>query len=143
MNSKRFTYPIEVAKYYYVSVVGGFSNELDRREVGINRSALEQNTRLTGFHDRVVLKRLSGNRIKPFFFKEPYVVVPLDESTPDAYKKSLSGEVVFSEWVMEYGGKKINEESCIGQRILMNSTLSKVDERWKMSLLSHIYSRLS
>jgi len=146
MNGKKmFTYPIEVAKYYYFSVVGGFSDELDRKEIGINRSALEQNTKLVGFHDRVVLKRLAGNRIKPFFFKDPYVVVPLDESTPDAIRKSLSGEVVLSESIMEeyISRKKFQESECIGQSVLLNSTLSKVSEKWKMSLLSHIYNRLS
>ena len=141
---KKFAYPVEIMKHYYVSVVGGFSDELERREVGINRSALEQNTRLVGFHDRVVLKRLVGNKVKPFFFREPYVVVPLDESTPDALKKSQEGEVVLSEEVREeVKRKRALRVECIGEKILLNSTLSKIEERWKTSFLSHIYHRLS
>lgn len=87
-------YPQETLRYWYVTPFGGRSPDLSGDVVGINRSALEQNTDLIPQQDTVVIGILAQTNTRPVFFQRFFVVVGLDESTPDALSKSPNGEAV-------------------------------------------------
>jgi hypothetical protein len=130
-------------------VIGGFSPELDRREVGINRDAIQYNTELVGYHDTVILRRVRGGKIKPFFMKRPYTLIPLDEQTPASVEKSRSGEVVLSEKLLDELEKKNIIRNpymtpCIGEEILINSTVTKLlNERWLERMAAKYFGRVN
>lgn len=85
---------METLRYWYVTPFGGRSEDLSGQVIGINRSALEQNTELIPHQDSVVLGLLAQSSRRPLFFQTFFVVVALDETTPDALSKSPNGEAV-------------------------------------------------
>ncbi len=90
-----FLYPREVIADMYVSRVGGFSSELDKKEIGINVLALSANTSIIANETEARL-RFFDEKPRPYFLKRRYKIVGLEEHM-DGYNASLNGEVVFSE----------------------------------------------
>ncbi len=81
---------------WHVTLCGGWSPELELRQIGINRVTVERNTSLDPGWDRVRVALLGGSR-GPVFMERFFEVVPLDGQYPGALKRSPMGEAVFPE----------------------------------------------
>ncbi|AEA47456.1 hypothetical protein [Archaeoglobus veneficus] len=90
-----YLYPKEILADTYVSKVGGFSSELDEREIGINALALSMNTSIIANETEARL-RFFDDRPLPYFLRRSYRIVGLEENM-DGFEASPNGEVVFSE----------------------------------------------
>jgi len=97
-----FLYPREIISDTYVSKVGGFSSELDKREIGINALALSMNTSIIANETKARLK-FFDEKPTPYFLKRRYTIVGLEEHM-DGFEVSPNGEVVFSEEVKDEKG---------------------------------------
>lgn len=114
---------MEPLRDWYVTFFGGRSTELRQGQIGINRENLEK-TRLTPYVDRVFIRRLSETKRIPFYVRESYEVIPLDEETPDALSKSPRGEAVLPE---EYLTARalLTEELRLKEPLILNNVLSR------------------
>lgn len=133
MIAERIPYPVKSLPDQYLSPFGGFSAELGKWEIGISREALLQNTSIVPFVDEVVLRKFESSGY-PLIFKKPFSVVPLTESTPDARMKSVNGEVVLSEELLEKMPPYLRKVK-IGD-LLVISNLSKVSFRESLRQIS-------
>ena len=104
-----FPYPKEIIADIYLSKIGGFSSELDKKEIGINAKALEVNTSIIADETHARLKFFDEKPV-PFFLRRMYRVVGLEEHM-DGYEESSNGEVVLSaeleEELERYRGKDV------------------------------------
>ncbi|MEE8168470.1 MAG: hypothetical protein V3T58_06320 [Candidatus Hydrothermarchaeales archaeon] len=120
---------------------GGWSVDLKEHQLGLNREHLES-TELVPFEDKVTLKKLESRETRPLFYKKWFHLVPLDKDMPDAYRKSLKGEVVLPSHVEHSWLKDINE----GEYVILNNVLGKrlgedpLD--WDNKLLADVLSDL-
>lgn len=89
-----FLYPQEVISDTYVSIIGGFSPELDERDAGINSKALEVNTSIIA-NETLARMKFFDEQPYPFFFKRKYRIVALEDHM-QGYEGSVNGEVIFS-----------------------------------------------
>lgn len=89
-----FLYPQEVISDTYVSIIGGFSPELDEREAGINWKALEVNTSIIA-NETLARMKFFDERPYPFFLRRKYRIVALEDHM-QGYESSVNGEVIFS-----------------------------------------------
>jgi|Deesub1362A_J573_1020465.scaffolds.fasta_scaffold00225_49 bifunctional DNA-binding transcriptional regulator/antitoxin component of YhaV-PrlF toxin-antitoxin module len=107
-----YRYPVEVLSDLYLSRIGGFSEELDRREIGINSKALEINTSIIANETYADLRFF--DETKPYFLKKKFLVVGVDENMK-SYSLTRNGEVVLPENLREvYESKK-------GKEVLINT----------------------
>jgi len=121
-NFSMFDYPIEIIADIYLSRIGGFSSELDRKEIGINVRAIELNTSIIA-NETTAKLRFFDEKTKPYFFKESYLIVGL-EPHMDGYEYSKNGEVVLSSDLKEDFSK------YIGKDVLLNTVESfRIDYR--------------
>lgn len=90
-------FPFETLRYWYVTPFGGRSRELAVDQIGILRAALEANTELDPEVDRVRIGLLGQRNARPVLFDQPFELVPLDTTRPEALSKSPLGEVVLPE----------------------------------------------
>ncbi len=111
-----YLYPKEILADTYVSKLGGFSVELEKREIGINEKALEMNTSLIGGVTRVRLKFFERKE-KPFFMRKEFTVIPLSSFDPGV-EFSKHGEVVMADEHRE----NLREE--VGKAVVINSVES-------------------
>ncbi len=130
--------PIQILQDQYVSLFGGWSEELDKNEIGLNRNSLS-NTDIHPYITRVLLRKFDSKSRLPLFFRKWFEVVPLDRETPDAYSKSPKGEVVLAE-------SELDRAECSGLRkgdlIVMNNVLGKKLEeptKWDKKILEKIF----
>ncbi|WP_202319764.1 AbrB/MazE/SpoVT family DNA-binding domain-containing protein [Archaeoglobus neptunius] len=110
-----FRYPVEVVSDMYLSRIGGYSYELDRREVGINAKALEMNTSIIPNETIATIRTLDDR--KPYFFKKKFVVVAVEENM-ECYEFTANGEVVLPEEVRDRMRAKVGDE------VIVNTTES-------------------
>jgi len=106
-----FLYPQQVVAEMYVSRLGGFSNELNKDEAGINIRAIQENTTIIADETIARLKFMEEGS-KPFFFRQKYLIVALDEQM-EGYEKSLNGELILSSDLRDNFGRKIGSEVII------------------------------
>jgi len=106
-----FDYPMEIATDMYISIVGGFSSELERNEIGINIDAIYSNTSMIA-NETYAKIRFLNEKTKPFFFRESYLIVGLKPNM-DGYMFSQNGEVVFSEHLIDSLSRHIGREVII------------------------------
>ncbi|WP_456369566.1 hypothetical protein [Geoglobus sp.] len=111
-----YPYPKEVVADIYVSKLGGFSEEIGEKEIGINNRAIEMNTSLIADESRIRL-RFFGSREKPYFLKRSFRVVGIGENS-GAYSLSRMGEVVL--------GREHQEElrDRVGSAVMLNAVES-------------------
>jgi hypothetical protein len=130
-----FDYPIEIIADIYLSKIGGFSSELDRNEIGINMKAIELNTSIIA-NETTAKLRFFDEKIKPYFFKDSYLIVGL-EPHMDGYEYSQNGEVVLSSDLEEVFSK------YIGKDVLLNTVESfRVDGDYR-SVIKAFAKRLA
>lgn len=86
-------WPVETTRHAYLTVLGGFSEDLAEDAIGLHRQALEENTDLQP-GDRVTIKAIDEGRPIPFVKRPAYRVMPLDFETPDAFLYSTEGQAV-------------------------------------------------
>lgn len=111
-----FLYPQEVISDTYVSIIGGFSPELDEREAGINSKALEVNTSIIA-NETLARMKFFNEQPYPFFFKRRYRIVALEEQM-QGYESSVNGEVIFSSELIHELGQKL------GSGVIINTVES-------------------
>lgn len=120
--------PIEIATHLYLTKFGGWTRELKDNEVGLNVNCLKQ-TKLFPY-DFVIIKKIEERKTKPLFKREIFKIVPLDKSSPEAYIKSLGGEIV-----LPY--EKSEEEIEEGDYLILNTSLNRFEhpEFWMEHLI--------
>ncbi len=106
-----YAYPVEVLAETYVSKLGGFTEEIDRRELGINEQALYSNTSIIVGETEARIKILD-ERNPPFFLRKSFRVVGLPHSL------SPNGEVVLPEELRE------KFERFVGKDVVINTVES-------------------
>lgn len=131
-----YRYPVEVVSDMYLSKIGGFSYELDKREIGINAKALELNTSIIPNETTATL-RTFGDK-KPYFFKKRFVVVAVEENM-DCYGMTVNGEVVLPEEMKD-------EKMKVGEEVIVNTVESfRIDGDYRnvaKAMLWHLESRM-
>lgn len=85
---------MEIIADMYLSKVGGYSYELDRNEIGINRRAIEMNTSIIANETVATLKKFEETR--PYFLRRKFIVVGIEENM-DCYELTPNGELVLPE----------------------------------------------
>lgn len=123
MRNNLYPYPVETLKHWYVTIIGGQSAELKPNQIGVNKKALAVNTDIVPYEDNVLVSKFENNRPKPLFTKEYFMVVPLDETSPDASSKSPKGELVLP--VLEKKKRDWLEPPRIGEPVILNNVLSQ------------------
>lgn len=93
-------WPVETTRYAYLTLLGGFSPELDRSAIGLNRQAIEENTDLRA-GDQVTVSTFQNGQPVPLLVRPSFEVVPLDFETPDAFIHSSEGQAVLSRAAVE------------------------------------------
>lgn len=114
-----YQFPVTVSKDWYVTKVGGHTADLSPGEVGINVSALRQNTSLE--EGDVVSLRPFEDSPHPFFRRPEYRVVPLGEESEDGFRLSVNGEAALP---LEESGLMAEEEIIINSTDLPDSVRS-------------------
>ncbi len=106
-----YAYPIEVLAETYVSKLGGFTEEIGRRELGINEQALYSNTSIIVGETEARIKILD-ERNPPYFLRRSFKVVGIPPSL------SPNGEVVLPEQLRE------KYERYVGRDVVINTVES-------------------
>jgi hypothetical protein len=119
-----YTYPIETLRHWYVTLIGGLSEDLEPGQIGLNRDALAGNTDLVPYQDRVSLSKLDGEGSRPLFAEKYFEVVPLDGRCPDALSKSSNGEGVLPLENIQRK-KSLAESFQIGEFVILNGVLNQ------------------
>jgi len=135
-DDESLPYPIETIRYWYVSPFGGRSTELTTEQVGVNKEALAQNTELAP-RDQVSVGLAGSDPDRPWFFQEPFQVVPLDERRPEAAALSAHGEVVLPEQEYDYV-RRPHLQPRLGDAVVLKGTAAKRlddDPEWLAELL--------
>lgn len=86
-------WPVETTRHAYLTVLGGFSEELSPTAIGLHQQAVEENTDLVA-GDSVTVSTFHEGEPVPFLSRPSFEVVPLDFEMPDAYLQSKDGEAV-------------------------------------------------
>lgn len=115
-----YPYPVETLKHWYVTIVGGQSQDLKPCEVGVNRNALAENTDIVPYEDAVLISKLEGSST-PLFRKRYFTVIPLNKDSPDACK-SPGGEVVLP--VLDRRKSRYSP-LVVGEPVILNNVLSR------------------
>lgn len=106
-----YLYPKEIVSDMYVSKLGGFSYEMERDEIGINVKAIEVNTSIIA-NETFAKLRFFNERIKPYFLKETFRIVGIEEYM-DCYELSKNGEIVLFEELEDKFGENEGKEVII------------------------------
>ena len=127
-------YPIEIGRDLYLTKFGGWSAELKDNQIGLNKERLKQTNLLP--YTQVIIKKVEESKSIPLFKREFFRVVPIDKTFPEAFLKSLDGEVVLS-----YEKAELDIEE--GSYIVLNSTLNALDspESWVEKLVVKFLKR--
>lgn len=134
--------PIQILKDQYVSLFGGWSEELGDNEMGLNKVSLSR-TDIQPYTTKITLRKFDSKTRLPLFFKDWFEVIPLGREMPDAYSKSLTGEVVLPESELE---KKEFSLLRRGDLLVMNNVLGDKLENpmeWNQKVLEKILSEFS
>lgn len=115
-------WPVETTRHAYLTVLGGFSEELAEDAIGLHRQALEENTDLVP-GDRVTVTTVDGGQPVPYIKRHAYRLVPLDFETPDAFLHSTEGEAVLPSAVPREGHPGL-EEARDGVEVVINGVLA-------------------
>ena len=123
---RKIKYPFEPIKDWYLSPLGGRSVEIGYDEVGLNETAIEENTDLVPFQDTVMISKLDNKKTIPLYFKKLFTVVPVGKERPDALSKSPNGEVVLPPKEPTIVKKpKFMDPISKNEILILNSVLSK------------------
>ncbi len=112
-----YKYPKEVVSDIYVSRVGGFCEEINANEIGININAIYTNTSIIPEETFCQIKFFDEPPKKPFFFRKKFRIVGIDESM-ESYRITKDGEVVLSK---EYEAVFRNK---VGEAVIINTVES-------------------
>lgn len=93
-------WPVETTRYAYLTVLGGFSSDLEERSIGLHRQALEENTDLEA-GDRVTVSTFQDGQPVPLLAKPAFQLTPLDFERPDAFLQSVEGQAVLPSAALE------------------------------------------
>ncbi len=128
-----YAYPIEVLAETYVSKLGGFTEEIGKRELGINEQALYSNTSIIVGETEARI-RILDERNPPFFLRKSFRIVGLPSSL------SPNGEVVLPEGLREKFERYVGRDVVIntvesfridGDYFNVIKALKKMDKRFK------------
>ena len=123
---RKIPYPFEPIKDWYLSPLGGRSVEIGYDEVGLNETAIEENTDLIPFHDTVTISKFGKKKAIPLYFKKLFTIVPIGKERPDALSKSPNGEVVLPpEEPTIIKKSKFMDPISKNEIVILNSVLSK------------------
>jgi len=111
-----YPYPREILADTYLSRLGGFNEEIGKREIGINSKAIELNTSLIVDETKVKLSFMDRKN-KPYFLRGFFKVVAVEEHS-SAYDLTKFGEVVLGE---EHKEKYIRD---VNKAVLINAVES-------------------
>lgn len=117
-------YPIETIRYWYVSPFGGRSDDLEEGQVGVNGTALARNTEIAP-EDRVSVAIVGGGPERPWYFRETFEVVALDERTPVAAALSPGGEVVLPDPAFDFV-RRPHLQPREGDPLMLKATAAKL-----------------
>ncbi|MBO8182616.1 MAG: hypothetical protein H0Z28_07470 [Archaeoglobus sp.] len=106
-----YAYPIEVLAETYVSKLGGFTEEVGKRELGINEEALHLNTSIIVGETEARIKILD-ERNPPYFLRKSFRIVGLPAHL------SPNGEVVLPERLRD------KLEKHVGKDVVLNTVES-------------------
>lgn len=131
-----YLYPREIIADTYLSMVGGFSSELEKSEIGINAKALEVNTSIISNETRASIKFLD-DRVIPYFLRRKYTVVGLEEYM-EGYEYSQQGEVVFSTDLRKEFSEKLGREVILNtvESFRIDGDFTKVIKALKQEMMS-------
>ena len=116
----RLPYPFETLRLWYVSPFGGRTDELAQGQVGVNRTALEENTEIDVARDRVAVAVLGEAReARPLLLRERFEVVPLDDARPESIALSPNGEVVLPQGEWDFV-RRPHLQPVLGQALVLN-----------------------
>jgi hypothetical protein len=122
-----YLYPAEIIADTYVSMLGGFSQEIDSKEVGININALFSNTSIIAGETEARLKFIDERNL-PYFLRKPLTVVGIPHHS-DAFELSQNGEIVLSE---DYTDKM---RKLVGKEVIINTVESfRIDGDYSLIL---------
>lgn len=93
-------WPIETTRHAYLTLLGGFSDDLAMDALGLHQQALEENTALEA-GDKVTVSTFHHGEPVPFLARPSFEVVPLDFQTPDAFVQSSQGQAVLPRSAIE------------------------------------------
>ncbi len=93
-------WPIETTRFAYLTLLGGFSDELTTTSLGLHQQALEENTDLEP-GDQVTVSTFHQGEPVPFLARPSFEIVPLDFERPDAYVQSSEGQAVLPSTAVE------------------------------------------
>jgi hypothetical protein len=106
-----YAYPIEVLAETYVSRLGGFSEEVGKREIGINEHAIRLKTSIIAGETEARIK-IMDERNPPYFLRKTFRVVGLPTYL------SPNGEVVLPERLRD------DFEKHVGKEVILNTVES-------------------
>jgi hypothetical protein len=86
-------WPVETTRHAYLTVLGGFSQELPEDAIGLHQQALEENTDLEP-GDVVTVNVVDGGQPVSYIRRPRYRLVPLGFETPDAFVNATEGQAV-------------------------------------------------
>lgn len=84
---------METTRHAYLTLLGGFSDELATNALGLHQQALEENTSLEA-GDEVTVSTFHQGEPVPFLARPSFQLVALDFQTPDAFVQSSKGQAV-------------------------------------------------
>lgn len=119
-------YPFETLRHWYITPFGGRSRELGPSQVGINSRALGQNTNLVPDEDRVLISILGQDTQRSLFSRDPFRVIALDPSRPEALGMSPEGEAVLPAEPAWEVIRRPYLQPAEGQNLLLNSVTSSL-----------------
>lgn len=93
-------WPIETTRHAYLTLLGGFTDELTTCSIGLHQQALEENTDLEA-GDRVTVSTFHQGEPVPFLARPSFEIVPLDFERPEAFVQSSQGQAVLPTTAVE------------------------------------------
>lgn len=115
-------WPIETTRYAYLTVLGGFSEELPADAIGLHRQALHENTDLEP-GDRVTISTANEGQPVPYIKRPAYRLVPLDFETPEAFLNATDGQAVLPAAAPREGHPGL-EDAPDGIELVINGVLA-------------------
>lgn len=137
-----FEYPLPVSRKRYVTEIGGYSELIDKKHIGLHFAALASKTNLSPgdevvidtFHDN---HKSSKSSTQSLFAKNVYHVKPItDFNDSRLLAMSSDGEAILS--------KENPVKAEIGKEIILNATINRLPDNWVGKIIKkYIKSRNS
>lgn len=115
-------WPVETTRHAYLTILGGFSQELPEDAIGLHRQALEENTDLQP-GDRVTVRTMAEGQPVPYIKRPAYRLMPLDFETPDAFLNATEGQAVLPAAAFQQGHPGV-ENAEDGIEVVINGVIA-------------------